>query len=290
MKEKARKSLVEEFEEKIYKNGKLKKGTETIDLIEKYYSIYSKIIDFSTNELPLDGQNLQKNNAYKNLVTIMKFALPSTEWIPPLIHFYKKFGSELLLDFLKRLEFKFSSDWILYFTPTQRIENMNRILREIDRVNTAEEIISNDGLFNVDIGELKKALSGDVYRKRFAKYVLLKYEYLVQDNTQFISNYSQVSIEHILPQNPPKNSLWREWFSEEEIEKYTHKIGNLVLLNRRKNSALSNLDFEKKKERYLKGSLSMFPSINHIMQKTQWKKEDIEERSRIMIEKLTNTD
>ncbi len=287
VKEKARKSLLEEFEEKIYKTGKLAKGKETIDLLDRYYAIYTKVVDFSPADNPLSGKSPQENNEYKNLITIMKTALPSTDWIPPLLHFYNKFGDEFLLTFLKKLEFKFSSDWILYFTPTQRIENMNRILKKIDNAASPDEVINDQGIFEVNINDLKNALSGDVYGKRFTKYVLLKYEYLSQDNSQFVGSYSLISVEHILPQNPPMDSKWREWFTEEEIEEYKHKLGNLVLLNRRKNSSLSNLDFDKKKERYFKGSISTFPSINYVMQKQEWKKEDIEKRTSDMIEKLT---
>ena len=288
LKEKARKSLLEESEEKIYKTNKLKKGKDTVDFIDKYYGIYTKIIDFSPSDKPLSQKSEQENNAYKNLIIVMKTALPSTDWIPPLLHFYSKFGDELLFEFLKKLEFKFSSDWILYFTPTQRIENMNRILKKIDNSKTAIEILDDKEIFRVNIEELKRALEGDVYGKRFTKYILLKYEYLIQDNSQFIGNYSLISVEHILPQNPPENSKWREWFTDKEIEEYKHKLGNLVLLNRRKNSSLSNLNFDEKKDRYFKGSISMFPSINHIMLKQEWRKEDIEKRTTEMIGKLTS--
>jgi len=288
VKEKARKSLLEEFEEKIYKMGKLAKGKETIDLLNKYYETYTKIIDFSPTDKPLSSHSDEKNNEYKNLITIMKIALPSTDWIPPLIHFYSKFGDEYLLEFLKKLEFKFSSDWILYYTPTQRIENMNRILKKIDNANSPEKVLNDANIFEVSTDDLRSTLSGDIYGKRFAKYVLLKYEYLIQDNSRYEGPPNFISVEHVLPQNPPENSKWREWFTDKEIEQYKHKMGNLVLLNRRKNSSLSNLDFDKKKERYFKGSISTFPSINHIMQKTEWRKEDIENRTNDMIKRLTS--
>ena len=38
LKEKARESLLEEFEEKIYKEKKLTKGKETVDILEEYYT------------------------------------------------------------------------------------------------------------------------------------------------------------------------------------------------------------------------------------------------------------
>ncbi len=128
LKEKARKSLIEEFEEKIYKANKLKKGKDTLDFIEKFYNTYNELIDFSPGDSPLSQKPADENNAYKNLIIVMKTALPSTHWIPPLLYFYDKFGDEHLFEFLKILEFKFSSDWITSTTPAQRIENMNRIL------------------------------------------------------------------------------------------------------------------------------------------------------------------
>ena len=287
VKEKARKSLLEEFEEKIYKEGKLTKGEATINLLNKYYGIYTKIINFSPSDNPLTKKSIHENNEYKNLITIMKTALPSTDWVPPLLHFYSKFCDKCLLTFLKKLEFKFSSDWIPHLTPTQRIENMNRILKKIDRADSPEEVL-NDENFEVNIDALRNVLSGDIYGERFAKYVLLKYEYLIQDNSRYEGPPNFISVEHVLPQNPPENSKWRKWFTDEEIEQYKHKIGNLVLLNRRKNSSLSNLDFDKKKERYFRGSISTFPSINHIMHRTEWRKEDIENRTNDMIKRLTS--
>lgn len=286
LKEKARKSLLEEFEEKIYKDNKLVKGKETVDLVDEYYNIYTKIIEFSPSDQLLSKKSGEDNNAYKNLITIMKTALPSTDWIPPLLYFYKKFGEGHLMEFLKNLEFKFSSDWILYFTPTHRIENMNKILKKIEKSGNPEDVLSDTNIFEINIDDFKKSLTGDVYGKRFTKYVLLKYEYLIQDKSQFIGNYSVISVEHILPQTPPEDSQWRKWFTDEEIEVYKHKLGNLVLLNRRKNSSLSNLDFDKKKEKYFKGNISTFPSINLIMQQKEWKKEDMENRTNDMINEL----
>ncbi len=46
VKEKAILSLLDEFNENIYKKGKLNKGSETIDIIQKYKNHYDKIITF----------------------------------------------------------------------------------------------------------------------------------------------------------------------------------------------------------------------------------------------------
>ncbi len=290
VKDKQRKNLADEFEEKIYSSGLLKKGKETIGLIEKYYQIYCKIIDFSAGERVIEDEI--ENNEYKNLITVTKTGFPKKlkVWIPALLYFYYKFGNEKLFDFLKKLELKVSSDWILK-AGAKIYTNIYRILRQIERANIPDEVVNSHEIFEIDLEELKRVLLKDVYGKSFCLYVLLKYEYLIRENTQYIGDYSILSVEHILPQNPPANSMWRRWFTDQEIEEYRHKLGNLVLLNRRKNASLSNLDFEEKKLKYFAADKqSPFTGINWIMQKKEWRKENIEERTKAIVSKIIGVD
>lgn len=67
-----------------------------------------------------------------------------------------------------------------------------------------------------------------------------------------------VSIEHILPQNPNPDSKWLDAFTSEQREECTNKLGNLMLISRRKNSSLSNYDFDRKKEKYFKDNIGSF--------------------------------
>ena len=100
--------------------------------------------------------------------------------------------------------------------------------------------------------ELKNSISGDIYQKQFSKYVLLKLEYLMSDNTVHLSSFNCISVEHVLPQNPKNDSEWNKIFTKDERAKWTNKLGNLVLISKRKNSSLGNCDFKEKKEKYLK--------------------------------------
>jgi len=52
----------------------------------------------------------------------MMTGLPSTDWIPPLLRYFDRFGYTRLLEFLVKLDNKFSADWIVQLTPTERIE------------------------------------------------------------------------------------------------------------------------------------------------------------------------
>lgn len=286
VKEKARLSLLDEFEENIYKKGLLKKGYETIDSIVLYKDIYNDIIKLKSDNLSNEYKNL--SNEYRNLINIMDIGLPSGDWIPPVLYFYRKFGNKKLLEFLKKVEFKFSSDWILQFTPTQRIENMNKILKRLEESQSADEILNQVKLFDVDKQYLKDVLERkDIYFRRYARYVLLKYEFLLGDNTAYLSKYEKkISVEHILPQTPKDNSQWKIDFTDDERTELTHMLGNLILINRKKNSALSNLDFSSKKEKYLNGQIDIFPSSKIFSQQNEWKPQSIRNRQKEMIEIL----
>jgi len=278
VKEKARLNLLDEYEENIYKKKLLEKGKNTIDYLSNIKLNYDIVIRLN------GGMNFE--NEYKNLLTIMDIGMPSEDWIPPLLAFYNKFSNSDLLAFLKNLEYKFSSDWILQFTPTQRIENMNNIIKKIDKSSTSSEIMQDLSLFKVDGTQLKNTLEGNIYGRRFARYILLKYEFLQGDNTAHFSNFKSISVEHILPQNPSKESHWVSVFSEEDRKKWTHKLANLLLISKKKNSKLSNLDFSEKKKRYLKGRIDVFPSSKIFITYEKWNTDILEKRQKEIIGKL----
>ena len=251
LKEKARKNLLEEFEEKVY--GKVMNyGKESIDYILKTSENYDKLINLTADF----------NNEYKNLINIMKVGFNSEDWIPPLLYYYEKFNTQGLVEFLKLLDNKFMGDWINKETPTKRLENMNKILKAIEIGENYNDILNNKNLFNFDINNFKNIINGNIFGERYCKYLLLKIEYLSLDSeVAYIGNYKNISIEHVLPQNPKEDSEWRVKFSNEDREEWTNKLGNLILLTKRKNSKLSNLEFKDKKEKYLADKILLFPSV-----------------------------
>ena len=249
VKEKARANLLDEFKEKVYDKKVLMRGKETFDLVEEYSDIYEKIIDLQDSSL---------SNKFKNLITIMKIGLRSEDWIPPLLSYFEKFKYKNLDEFLTKLEYKFAGDWICGITPTKRLDAMNNILKKIGNYSNSEEVLEDENIFNINKEELKNSISGDIYQKQFSKYVLLKLEYLMSDNTVHLSSFNCISVEHVLPQNPKVDSEWNKIFTEDEKVYWTNKLANLVLISKRKNSALGNSDFKEKKERYLKSRMDAF--------------------------------
>jgi uncharacterized protein with ParB-like and HNH nuclease domain len=281
VKEKARENILKEFQEKIYKPKKLTLGVKTIEVLRTYSDIYNKLIWFndSANALSIE---------FKNLVSIMWDGLPSTDWIPPLLSFYNKFNNELLLEFLRKLDNKFSGDWITQLTPTDRIDNMNEILKAIEKVKKPETLLGMADLFEVDRKAFIDRIGVDVYGRKFAKYVLLKMEFLHKDHTSQFAEFKQISVEHVLPQNPSNNSKWWDDFTKEEHINWLNKIGNLVLLSRRKNSELSNAEFTVKKKKYFSGNIDGFPNSLRVMANNRWLPATLEERQKEMIKELKN--
>ena len=163
------------------------------------------------------------------------------------------------------------------------------ILKQIEESKNPDELLQNNKLFEVDNESLKETLNGDVYGRRFARYILLKYEYLQRENTVQLSNYKTISVEHILPQNPDDSSEWKKDFSDDEREYWLHKLANLVLISGRKNSKLSNCDFQEKKKKYLEGRIDIFSGSKVFIEQTnEWNAKTLEPRQESMIHELTN--
>ena len=85
-----------------------------------------------------------------------------------------------------------------------------------------------------------------------------------------------INLEHVLPKNPEEN--WDQ-FTEEEVEIYSKRLGNLALLKSKSNDALKNKKFEEKKKEYencpyyLTTMISKYP---------QWTTKEIESRQETM--------
>lgn len=285
VKEKARANLLEEFNEKIYNvklpgKVKLEMGKDTFELIDKYNSIYEDIIELQDTSL---------SNEYKNLITVMKIGFRSEDWIPPLMYYCYKFGTDRIDEFLRKLEYKFTGNWVCGVTPTLRLDAMNNILKAIDNTDrdNIDKLINNENLFEVDEDEFRKNIEGNIYKKQYARYLLLKLEYLMSDNTVHLSGYNYITVEHVLPQNPSDDSQWKKDFTDEEREYWTNKLANLVLISKRKNSALGNFDFEEKKKVYLSKRIDAFNGNKvFIEQNLEWIPKVLEKRQQELIDLL----
>ncbi|HEX9980221.1 MAG TPA: DUF262 domain-containing HNH endonuclease family protein [Flavobacterium sp.] len=292
VKEKARHNLLKEFDDNIYKPKiynqstkkyesrppLLKKGDETFDLIKTYKKHYDKIFD--SNNI-----NITNNWAFDNLVAILNDTALSDIWIPPLMVYREHFGDTNIFDFLVKLDTKFSGDWIARETPTFRIDSMNDIIKEVEDQSQSnytklEKItnILNSSVFDFNIDEFFTQIEkNSIYGRRYARYLLRKVDFLVDAPlySERRNSYGEITVEHILPQNPHEDSAWITDFTEEQRSEWTHMLGNLVLISRRKNTQQGRLDFSLKKEKYFVSSIETFPNSLKVMQNNSWNPSDL---------------
>lgn len=291
VKDKARLSLLQEFEDNIYnprafdrqtktytkKTALLKPGKDTFLLVDRYYKHYQQI---------LSGNNYAISNSWKfdNLITLLSETGLADFWLPPLLRYREVFGDRRILDFLHRLENKFCGDWITSQTPTDRISAMNKVTSAIDDINLLSDknldekivLVLSSSVFDFDKARFKHILeTEDVYGRRYARYLLFKIDVLLASPDTRLQVPTQMSVEHILPQTPDSSSQWCKDFSEEDRQVWTDRMGNLVLISRRKNSSQGRLDFKTKKEKYFKSNVEIFPNSMRAMQCEVWNMETL---------------
>ena len=283
VKQKAVSSLLKEFENNIYnpqsfdRNTKtytrlpslLKKGEDTFKLIDQYKKHYEQLFEN-------DNYSLHNNFELINYLHLMQKSFEADFWVAPLLKYYDKFKTDNLLDFVKALDNKFANDWIVGLTPTDRIQNTNAIIQTIDDTTQYQDVLSHQSL-NIDTSDLLNALEGNIYGKRAARYILLKLDLLYHGHTTKFDLPETISIEHILPQNPKEGSKWKNDFDDTNRENWTNKIGNLVLISRRKNSSQGNKDYSEKKDKYFKNNVELFSNSIRIFNRySTWTLPDLE--------------
>lgn len=283
VKDKAREGLLKEFDDRIYgaKPPLLALGSKSFEAVKAYKDAFDEAIQ-------LDGLPTSLGNAYRNRINVMRRGLPGTDWIPPVLAWYHKFKAEKLLDLIERIDNKFSADWIVQLTPTQRISNMNEVLRVIEAAETPVEVLASKA-FDFDRKPLQELLDGAIYGRRFARYVLLRLEYLLASHAAPLNLPDDISVEHILPQNPGGTSQWVLDFSEEERETWLHRLGNLMLLSRRKNTSLGNLDFANKRVRYFEDRVESLPNSQRLLAMRSFTLTDLENRHKELLKRLTDS-
>ena len=111
------------------------------------------------------------------------------------------------------------------------------------------------------------------------RYVLLRLDMeMLGEHFPGYANISTITVEHILLRSP--QGKWLSIFNEEEIGRIVNKLGNLTLLNKRRNSRASNYDFKKKKEKYFKVKHNLFAITAMLREYDKWDKNSFEKRHR----------
>jgi len=144
------------------------------------------------------------------------------------------------------------------------------------------------------ITRMTENLKNDVYGQSWLKPLLILIEYNQTDDSKisFIEIDNRLHIDHILPEKWNSVEEWKKLWTQNEAKIWLNKIGNLTLLSGKKNIAQQNDPPSKKKEMYEKGygGKTAFEISKKIIDelKTGWKKENVENRQRWLIEQLNS--
>ena len=259
-KDKSRSNLQDEFRDQVL--SKLD-GRQFVDeVLVPYADAYENTLGIN------DGVSEEIRRYLKHLSR-----LDNVDWIPPAMATFfaapKVEGN--LLRIVRGLERLAYGLFIRRANVNERIRRFATVIHAVQRgdaeaVWKALELSTEEKLEIIDI------LDGQVYKMtRVRKPLLLRLDGLLADS-EATYDHSVITIEHVLPQNPQQDSEWLKWFpDEEERENWTHRLANLVLLSRRKNTRASNFEFRRKKEEYFaRGGISPFPLTTGVLQEDQW--------------------
>lgn len=223
--------------------------------------------------------------------------LDNKDWLPPLLLCLRQ-SNEGERDDVPEIVFQLER--LAYYLFMVRADVNARMSRYADVLDSLEPVadpkprvsmkLRSTGL-SLTLAEgfaIFNALDADVYlATRVVKPILLRLEQASTDGSA-VYDYPTISVEHVCPQTLPENSQWTEWFPDPETHSsWLHTLGNLVLLNFRKNSAARNFEFNVKKDQYFApGDSSAFTLTNEVRAYSTWTSSDISERREVLLGRL----
>lgn len=283
VKERPKKELLKEFEESVLSSYIPGRGAEFVDaVVVPYAEAYGVLRD----------QNYTSSSGAEEVNRWLKRLdqLDNNDWRAPALWALRNKGDdpEFLNRFFCSLERLAASMLVRRVYATPRASRYIQLLKDL----TAGHGLDSPafGLTDEEIKETGDRLQGEIYKVApVRKYVLLRLDELLSSASGVSYDHPRVSVEHVLPQNPKAGSDWMKWFTPAQREFWTHRLGNLVLLNRTKNASAGNYDFDRKKTQYFtaKYGVASFAITTQVLQQTKWTADILEERQKELVGMLT---
>ncbi len=171
-----------------------------------------------------------------------------------------------------------------------RIERFAKLTGELESGADLYAVGSALQLTPIEQMSFYEGLDGPLYDNLSAKAcarVLMRLDSLISEASARY-DYDVISVEHVLPQTPKAGSKWLDWFPDPATRAaIVHRVGNLALLSRSKNSQASNWDFDRKKDSYFRrGKVSPFPLTTEVLVVKEWLPKEVEERQKRLMKKF----
>lgn len=214
------------------------------------------------------------------------------DWVPPALVFFVRYRNqpEPMLAFFQNLERLAYSMLARKAGVNERIERFSNLTLAIEREQNLSLLQSPLQLTPLEQYETYSALNGPLYETHSPRAVatlMLRLDHLMSDGSASYQ-HEVVSVEHVLPQQPAPNSQWLTWVPDPlQHQQWVHRLGNLALLSRKKNSAASNYEFEKKKNAYFtKGGICSFALTTEVLKHFEWTETVMQQRQEKMLKIL----
>jgi uncharacterized protein DUF262/uncharacterized protein DUF1524 len=281
-KQRAKEGLLREFPQQVlsdYQPDGMRRFVD--DELVPYARAYCEIRDADYG-LAQDGGD-RVNAWFRRLVR-----LDNSDWWPVALWAmrYHRGDPEFLDGFFRRLERLAASMLIRRVYTTPRVERYTRLLAELDDCGL------DAPAFDLDAGEIDdtvRLLNGDLYLvTRVRMYVLLRLDELLSAEDGPLFQQKRITIEHVLPQNPRPGSEWCDTFTLAQRAEWTHRLANLLLLNRTKNPQAARYGFATKKEKYFSGpsGVTTFALTVQVLSSSSWTADTLKERQTDLLSKL----
>ena len=277
-KTKPRRTLQQEFQDTVLSGEE----ENFVDDILEPYSVAYETVSRASYESLVDAEKV--NGHLRHLGRLDNF-----DWIPPAMSYFRRNeGARTgILRFAQDLE---RLAYGLFIRREDINGRINRYARVLTAIEQGDDLFADNSplqLLPTEKDDILNRLNGGIYNQpRIPMPLLVRLSILVADAGPGYVEPSATSIEHVLPQNPSDDSMWLDWFPDaEERVSWTHRLANLVLLSRRKNSQASNWDFERKRNTYfLKNGTTPFALTTRVVAETEWTPEVLERRQRELID------
>ncbi|MFB9684218.1 DUF262 domain-containing protein [Amycolatopsis plumensis] len=274
MKIRAREQLLLEFESHVLRSFLPGRAADFVDdVLAPYGHAYRDIITCDYQSLPEAGEI---NRWLRRLHRLDNF-----DWQAPALWAltHHQFDRDWLVEFLGKLDRLGAWMLVRRYNTHGRGQRIGQLLRELDSGlglgSPALELTEDEQ------AEMFDRLHGEIYTQTAVrKYVLIRLNEILSDPPVFEHPPKIITVEHVLPQNPKPDSEWRRLFTPEQRAYWTHRLANLVLLSRTKNSEAQNYDFGIKKSRYFtsKSGESNFALTTQVLATDTWTPELLEQR------------
>jgi hypothetical protein len=217
--------------------------------------------------------------------------LDNNDWRPPALWVMRKHGDDpvLLSQFLAKLERLAASMFICRSYTTPRVTRYADLLKQLE-----DGYLLDAPALELSLEErvdTLRRLNGEIYTvAKTRKYVLERLDEAIAQDPGVSYSHKNVTVEHVLPQNPAGDSPWRTLFTDAERDHWVHRLANLVLLNRVKNPAAGRKPFDEKKETYFKGKtgVATFALTIQVLNTPEWTPQVLAKRQRDLLRVLAD--